>query len=812
MSKINESTIKKVAVIGSGVMGSGIAAHIANSNTKVLLLDIVLPNASDRNQLVKGAIEKIKKADPAAITHPSKIKHIEIGNLEDDAKKLGECDWIIEVVLEDLTIKHNTYKIIEANRKNGSIVSSNTSTIPLNRLTDGFSEEFKKDFLVTHFFNPPRYMKLLELVTSEKTRKDAIETITEFCDVNLGKGVVVCNDTPGFIANRIGTFWIARAINEAIKQGTSVEVVDAVMSKPAGIPKTGVFGLIDLIGLDLLPLIAKSFSANLAADDEFNRIFALPENVQKLIADGYTGRKGKGGFYRLNPENPSAKIKEAFDLKTGEFRAVKKPRLASVENAKKSLRPLVEGSDEGAKFAWPVLRDLLVYTANLVGVIAKDIRDIDEAMKLGYNWKFGPFELIDKMADAQESGVAYFVKRLQADGIEVPKILAAANGQPLYKVENGERKYFTGSAYNAIPFNPDAFMLEEIKLKSKPILKNGSAALWDIGDGIACFEFTSKMNALDPMSLELLQKSIDKVKESYKGLVIANDSDNFCVGANIGVLLFAANVAAYTEIEAIIKQGQTTYMNLKYAPFPVVAAPSGMALGGGCEILLHSDDVVPHVELYSGLVEVGVGIVPGWGGCKEIIYRQLRARAKEDSVMAKFGAWFSWLSPIKTLNVFPPFKEAFVNISTAKVSKSAEEAKDMLIVDGLQNGAETGSGKITMNRKRLLADAKKRALALVPNYKAPEPFKVNLPGKTARTAIEMALKEYIKLGKVTPHDLTVSRAVAYILSGGETGITKEVTEQQLLDLEIQAFMKLARDKNTLARLEHMLETGKPLRN
>lgn len=803
MSKIN-----KVAVIGSGVMGSGIAAHIANSNTKVLLLDIVPQGAADKNILTKTAIEKLKKADPAPLTSPAKLKFIEIGNLEDDAKKLGECDWIIEVVLEDLTIKHKTYQLIDDNRKAGSIVSSNTSTIPLTRLIEGQSEQFAKDFLISHFFNPPRYMKLLELVTGTKTRPDAASIIEEFCDINLGKGVVKCNDTPGFIANRIGTFWIARSLNEAIKQGATVELVDAVMSKPLGIPKTGVFGLMDLIGLDLLPLIAKSFAANLAADDEFNKVFALPENVQKLIADGYTGRKGKGGFYRLNPENPAAKIKEAFDLKTGEFRAVQKIRLAAAENTKKSIRPLLDAADAGAKFAWPVLRDILVYTANLVGVIAKDIKDIDEAMKLGYNWKFGPFELIDRMAEGSESGVAYFVKRLQADGINVPQILAQANGQPLYKIENGERKYFAGTSYNTIPFNPDAFMLEEIKLKSKPILKNPSAALWDIGDGIACFEFTSKMNSLDPLSLELLQKSIDEVAKNYKGLVIANDADNFCVGANIGVLLFAANVAAYSEIEGIIKNGQQTYMNLKYAPFPVVAAPSGMALGGGCEILLHSDDVIPHVELYSGLVEVGVGIVPGWGGCKEMIYRQSRARAKEDSIMAKFGGWFSWLSPVKTLNAFPPFQEAFMNISMAKVSKSAEEAKEMLIVDGFQNG----SGKITMNRKRLLADAKKRALELVPNYKAPEPFSLNLLGKTARTAVEMKLKELFKIGKVTPHDLTVSRCVANILSGGETGITKEVTEQKLLDLEIESFMKLAKDKNTLARLEHMLEKGKPLRN
>jgi 3-hydroxyacyl-CoA dehydrogenase len=803
MSKIN-----KVAVIGSGVMGSGIAAHIANSNTKVLLLDIVPEGAADRNQLAKAAVEKLKKADPAPLTHKSKLKFIEVGNLQEDVKKLGEVDWIIEVVLEDINIKHNTYKLIDANRKAGSIVSSNTSTIPLTRLVDGQSESFQKDFMITHFFNPPRYMGLLELVTGEKTNKAAIDTITEFCDVKLGKGVVKCNDTPGFIANRIGTFWIARALNEAIKQGTSVEVVDAVMSRPVGIPKTGVFGLMDLIGLDLLPLIAKSFSSNLAADDEFNRIFQLPDVVKKLIETGYTGRKGKGGFYRLKPET-TEKIKETVDLSTGEFRPTQKARLASVDAAKKSVRPLVEGADEGAKFAWPVLRDVLVYTANLVGVIAKDIADIDEAMKLGYNWKYGPFELVDRFAEGNSSGVKYFVERLKADGIEVPAILAKAGDGPLYKVEDGVKKYFTLDGYKAVEFNPDAFKLEEIKLKSKPIIKNPSAALWDIGDKVACLEFTSKMNSLDPLTLEMVAKSVDKVAElGFKGLVIANDSDNFSVGANIGVLLFAANVAAWTEIDSIIKQGQDAYMKLKYAPFPVVAAPSGFAFGGGCEILLHSDEVIPHVELYSGLVEVGVGIVPGWGGCKEIVLRHLRQRAEEDSVMAKFGGWFSWLSPVKTLNTMPAIIESFKNISTARVSKSAEEAKEMLIVKG---GSETIAG-ITMNRKRVLANAKKRVIEMAPTYKAPETYTVNLPGKTARYAIEMALKEYDKLGKVTPHDLVVSRAVAYIVSGGETGITKDVTEQQLLDLEREAFTKLVKHKDTLARLEHMLDTGKPLRN
>jgi 3-hydroxyacyl-CoA dehydrogenase len=797
--------IKKVAVIGSGVMGAGIAAHIANSNTNVVLLDIVPKDAKNRNMLTEGALEKMEKADPAMLTSPKKMKFIEIGNLEDDLKKLGECDWIIEVVLEDLAIKQATYKKINEFRKKGSIVSSNTSTIPLEKLTAGIGGDFEKDFLITHFFNPPRYMRLLELVVGKNTRKDAISTITNFCDIKLGKGVVACKDSPGFIANRIGTFWLTRALNEAIAQKASVELADAMMSKPIGVPKTGVFGLMDLIGIDLMPLIAKSFAANLKADDEFNKIFNFPAVLQKMIADGYTGRKGKGGFYAVEKGEGGTKIKKSVNLQTGEYKESKKARPASAEAGKKSLSDIFAIQDEGSKFLWPVLRDTLVYSANLAGEIADEIKDIDDAMKLGYNWKYGPFELIDRFATKEKSGVQIFSEMLVKDGVTVPAILQKANNQSLYKVENGERKFYTlAGNYKSIPFNPDAFSLEEIKLRSKPILKNPSAALWDIGDGVVCFEFTSKMNSLDPMILELLDQSVDEVKKNYKAMIIGNDGENFTVGANIGVLLFAANTAAWKEIDGIIKQGQDAYMKVKYAPFPVVAAPAGMSLGGGCELLMHCDAVQAHVELYSGLVEVGVGFVPGWGGCKEYIYRQLKKRAEDDAWAAKLGGWFSWLSPIKTLNTMPAFGDAMMNISTAKVSKSAEEAKRMLILND--------KSSITMNRNRVLADAKKKALAMVAGYVAPTTYNVNLPGKTARTAMEMRMKDMRATNQITEYDLTVTRACAWVLSGGNTDITKEITEQQLLDLERETFVELVKNKGTLDRIEHMLETGKPLRN
>ncbi len=789
--------INKVAVIGSGVMGAAIAAHIANSGTEVLLFDIVPEGAADRSQMAKQAIEKLLKTDPAPLTHKRRTKLITPCNLEDDLKKLGEVDWVIEVIIERLDIKQNLYKKLDEYRKPGSVVSSNTSTLPLHNLVEGMGEDFKRNFMITHFFNPPRYMRLLELVAGDAD-KALVDKVRKFCDINLGKGVVECKDTPGFIANRIGIYWIAAAIKHAFDMGIKIEEADLVMGRPVGIPKTGVFGLMDLIGIDLLPLIAKSFAATLDNADAFFKVYKEHDLISKMIADGYTGRKGKGGFYRLNTEN-GGKVKESIDLKTGDYAPSQKAKLESATIGAKDLRKLVEHEDIGGRFAWATLRDTLHYAASLIPEIADDIRSVDEAMKMGYNWKFGPFELIDKL------GVKYFSDKLTQEGLEVPAILKAAGDQTLYKEEGNNIHYMTLSGdYQKVEFNPESYMLADIKRGNTPITKNGSASLWDLGDGIACLEFTSKMNALDPDSMQMIERSVEIVKEKYKGLVIANDGSNFCAGANIGLALFAANVAAFKMLKDFIKQGQDAYMALKYAPFPVVSAPSGMALGGGCEILLHSDAVQAHVETYTGLVEVGVGLIPGWGGCKELVYRNLAKRAKSDSAAAKMGNWFSFLSPIRTLNTMPALSDAFTNISTAKVAKSAEEAKDMLILND--------KSRITMNRERLLPDAKSLCLELAQDYKPPHTHTIHLPGKTARMAFDMAVQGFVKSGKATEYDVVVSTAVGYVLSGGETDITKEIHEQDLLDLEREQFDSLLRNKGTLARIEHMLETGKPLRN
>lgn len=800
--------IKSVAVIGSGVMGAAIAAHMANADIPVVLFDVVPEDASgprdDRSRLAREAIERLKKTNPAPLTHKRRARLITPANLEDNLSLLGDVDWIIEVIVEKLDVKQKLYQKINLHRKRNSIVSSNTSTLPLHKLVEGLPKAFHQDFLITHFFNPPRYMRLFEIVAGPDTKKDAVERVKELADERLGKGVVECKDTPGFIANRIGIFWLETALLAAIKHGVSVEEADMVMSKPVGIPKTGIFGLMDLIGIDLLPLIAKSFGETLPDSDRFLEIYEEPAVITEMIKEGYTGRKGKGGFYRINNEG-GQKIKEVKNLKTGEYSPVRKPKLESVEAARKGLRSLVEHPDAGGKYAWAVLRDVLRYTASLIPEISDDILSVDEAMRLGYNWKSGPFELIDRFGGDDMAGPAWFAEKLRAEGLEVPKIIENAGDKPFYKTENNKNFFILlNGKYDAIPKHTDKWMLADVKQGAKPVARNSSVSLWDIGSGIACLEFTSKMNSLDPTSLEMIVKSIDIVKKDFTGLVINNDGENFSVGANIGVLLFAANVASWSVIRDIIKQGQDTMMALKYSPFPVVGASSGMALGGGCEILLHCDALQAHIETYTGLVEVGVGVIPGWGGCKEMIYRNLEKRVQADSKVAKLGGMFSFLSPIKTLNTMPALEPAFRNISTASVSKSAEEARDMLIMNE--------KSRITMNRERLLPDAKELCLELANGYSPPETRSITLPGRTARTAFEMAIRSFEKSGKATPHDVVVSKAVAKVISGGDTNITKEMTEQDVLDLEREVFVEMVRHPNSIARIEHMLETGKPLRN
>ena len=770
--------IKKAAVLGSGVMGSGIAAHLASAGVEVLLLDIV-PKEGGRNALAEGALEKLKKSKPALMSHPKKLNNITPGNLDDDLEKLKECDWIIEVVLEKLEIKHSVYQKIAPYRRADAIVSSNTSTIPLHSLIEPMDEGFKEHFMITHFFNPVRYMRLLEIVQGEKTSAEAVKRIKQFVHQDLGKGYVFCHDTPGFIANRIGVFWLTLGLLEAMEQGVSVEVADAVMSRPVGIPKTGVFGLFDLIGIDLMPLIAKELKDALPDSDAFCQLYAEPALVTQMIADGYTGRKGKGGFYRLNKEG-GKKVKEAINLQTGEYSSAQKPKLASVAAAKDGLQKLVEHEDEGGAYARAVLLPMLHYSAMLAGEIADDIVAIDRAMRWGYNWKFGPFELIDKL------GTAWFAQWCEQNGMPVPSIIQKAEGKPLYEATQA---LALDGTYQSIMQPAGVLLLSDVTRDKKPVKKNGSARLWDIGDGVLQLEYTSKMNSMDPDILSMMQDSVDIVKEGFQGMVIGGgEGTHFSVGANLAFFLFTANTASWSMLSDVIRQGQNALMGLKHAPFPVVAATHGMAVGGGCETVLHCDAVQAHIETYPGLVEVGVGVVPGWGGCKELLFRAFSGKKK-----GFFGG-----GPL------PATKQVFETIGLAKVGESAELAKDL--------GFLNEKSRISMNRDRLLQDAKNLALELAKDYEAPEVGTIKLAGKAGRVALDMAVKGMAALGKVTEHDATVVGHLAQVLTGGDHDSTKELTEQDILDLEHDHFMQLVKLPKTLDRIEYMLENNKPLRN
>ncbi len=796
-------TFKKVAVIGSGVMGSGIAAQVANAGLPVVLLDIKLED----KDLARDAVGRMLKADPAPFMRKSNAKLITTGNLEDDIGLLKECDWIIEVVLEDLKIKHKTYETIDKHRKKDAIVSSNTSTIPLHKLVEGQSADFAKHFMITHFFNPPRYMRLMELVVGEKTDKKAAAKVQEFCDVHLGKGVVVCNDTPGFIANRLGVFWLTSGINEAIKQGVSIELADAVLSKPVGIPKTGVFALVDLVGIDLMPKLSESLLSTLPKDDDYREIFQDYPFIHDMIEAGYTGRKGKGGFYRLNPDAPkNAREKQALAIHKDKFdeaqyASADKPSDPAIDAGRKGLRAVVEADSAGGQYAWAVLRDTLHYAASLVGEIADTVFDIDEGMKLGYNWKSGPFAMIDAL------GVAWFAGKLKDEGKSVPAILEKLGDGTFYKVEKGKAFFFgTDGKYHEIRRPKGVLLLSDIKLASEPVLKNGSASVWDIGDGVLCFEHTSKMNTFDEQIFEMLAKTKAMIdgSDEYKALVIYNEASHFSAGANLGLAAFMINIAMWPQVEQFVAGGQKSFMDLKFAEFPVVSAPSGMALGGGCEILLCADAVQAHAETYTGLVEVGVGLIPGWGGCKELILRfQEREKAQFQKSLDAVDKKQLWFSPSTT--PMGAVRKAFEVIGTATVAKSAFEAIDL--------GYFRHSDGVTMNRDRLLFDAKEKALKLAKDYKAPDKVEdIRMPGPTGKTALELAVSDFHKNGKATDYDVVVSDHLANVLSGGDSDYTQTMSEDDLLKLELSEFMKLLRHEGTMDRIEHMLSTGKPLRN
>lgn len=770
--------IKRVCVIGSGVMGAGIAAQVANAGVPVLLLDIVPKEGANRNAIAEGAVTRMLKTDPAPFMGKAAAKLVETGNIDDHLDRIADCDWIIEVVVERLDVKQALYAWIEEKRRDGSVVSSNTSTIPLADLVAGLPERFQRDFIITHFFNPPRYMRLLEIVAGPLSDPAAVKRVADFADVKLGKAVVDAKDSPGFIANRIGTLWMQAAVNAAFDLGLTVEEADAIGGRPMGVPKTGIFGLIDLVGLDLMPHIHASLKKSLPESDPFHATLTPRPLIERMIATGFTGRKGKGGFYRINRE--AGKRKEALDLVSGEYRVVEQATLPTGKGAKGDLKALVTEPGKTGDYAWAVLGPTLAYSAALVGEVADDIVAIDRAMTLGYNWKSGPFAMIDAL------GAKWLAERYRAEGTPVPTLLDAVGDGSFYRIEGGRRQYFgTDGAYHDVTTPAGVLLLDDIKRAAPPLFRNESAGAWDIGDGVVAFEFTTKMNAIDPLTIAAIDAVIPIVTDRFKALVIYNDGANFSAGANLGLAMMGASMGAYDQIADMIAGGQKSFKALKYAPFPVVAAPAGLALGGGCEIVLHADAVQAHAETYIGLVEGGVGLVPGWGGNGELLDRWQKAPGMPKGPM-------------------PAVAKTFETISTATVAKSAAEAKALMLLRATDG--------ITMNRERLLADAKARALAMVDGYAPPEPPTYRLPGAAGRTGLNLAVAGMHKRGLATDYDLVVGDAMATVLSGGEADLIDTVDEDALLALERTAFMDLMRRPETLKRIEHMLTTGKPLRN
>ena len=766
-----EGSIGRVAVIGAGVMGSGIAAQVANAGVPVLLLD--LPGVA------AGAVARMLKTEPAPFMAKDAARLVETGDVESDLGRVGECDWIVEAIVERLEAKQALYRRLDGVRRAGTAVTSNTSTIPLRALTEGLGEGFARDFAITHFFNPPRYMRLLEVVAGPASDPAMIERIVGFADVTLGKSVVRCKDSPGFIANRLGTYWMQRAIVDAIAHGLTVEEADAVNGAPFGIPKTGVFGLADLVGLDLLPHVNASMRGSLPARDRFHEIAGDVALITRMTAEGRTGRKGSGGFTRVTKGAGGTRVRETVDLATGEYRPERRADLPELKG--RDLRKLLTSETKIGRYAWSVYGTTLAYAAGMVPEAADGVAAIDEAMRLGYNWRSGPFELIDML------GSAWFAARLRDSGVPVPPLLeeAAGRGEPFYTVEAGRRLALTAGGYAPVERAQGVLLLEDIRRAGTPLLRNGSASLWDLGDGVACFEITAKAAAIDDGAIELLDKALGLVGEKMRGLVLYGEGKNFSVGANLGGVIYAVNIAAWGELDKSIAGGQAVMARMKRSGFPVVAAPSGMALGGGCELLLYADAIQAHAETYAGLVEGGVGLIPAWGGCAAMLQRWRERKGTPGGPMPAVG-------------------KAFELIGTAKVSGSAAEAREM----GILREADG----ITMNRDRLLADAKARVLAMAEGYAPPGEAELRLPGPSGRLALELAVRGMAAQGVATAHDVVVGHELAGVLTGGETDVLDARSEADVMRLEREAFGRLLRTRATAARITHMLETGKALRN
>jgi 3-hydroxyacyl-CoA dehydrogenase len=803
--------IEKAVVLGAGTMGSRIAAHFANAGLPCILLDIVPPNlppdapAADRNKIVRAGLEAARKSKPAAFFTASLAEKVAIGNFEDDLARCAEADWIIEVVAENLEIKRKLLARVAQYRKPGAIVTTNTSGLPVHLIAEGMSEEFQRHWAGTHFFNPPRYLKLVEVIPGPKTSGEVVETLSEFCDHRLGKGVVVAKDTPNFIANRIGTFSMLNALRLMATLGMTVEEVDACTGPAVGWPKSATFRTADIVGLDVLVHVVKNIYET-APNDESREMYKVPALVEEMAKRGWLGDKTGQGFYKKVKGSGEIEIL-TLDVNTLEYRPRQKARFASlemgkaIEDTRERLRalvgPVLEGQkgDKAQQFLWGGLSETCLYAARRVPEISDNLVDVDRAMRWGFGWELGPFEMMDAI------GVKAFAAQVQKEGRLLPSVIekVQASGRAgFYESAKGATTVFdigTGDA-KKVEEPQGIIILKSLKDAGREVDRNSGASLIDLGDGVACVEFHAKMNAIGADLIAMMHKGLKRLETDFDAMVIANQAVNFSVGANLMLVLVGAQEREWDELHMAVKQFQNINLALKYAPKPVVAAPQGMALGGGCEVSLHSARIQAAAEAYIGLVETGVGLIPGGGGTKEMLIRaNEHAAGGED------------------LDLFHALKPVFEAIAMAKVGTSAEECRDL--------GFLRREDGVSMNRDRLVADAKEAALGLVRGGYKPlaatwqegaQTTQIKVLGEQFLAGAKLAIHMMLRGGYASEYDAHVGRKLANILAGGALSSSQTVSEQYVLDLEREAFVSLLGEKKTQERIAHTLKTGKPLRN
>ena len=803
--------IERAAVLGAGTMGARIAAHFANAGIPCYLLDIApselnadekrkgltLESPAVRNRIVLAGLEGAKKSKPAAFFTPETARLVTPGNFEDNLGWCAEVDWIIEVVAENLEIKRNLLTKVEAVRKPGTIVTSNTSGLPIHLIGEGRSEDFRQHWAGTHFFNPPRYMKLVELIAGPETKPEVLQLLDETCDLRLGKGVVRAKDTPNFIANRIGTFSMLNALHQMQALDMTIEEVDTCTGPAIGQPKSATFRTGDLVGLDILVHVVRNIYET-ATNDEKRETYRIPAFVDEMMKRGWLGDKTNGGFYKKDRASGGKEIL-TLDWQKMEYRARQKAKFGSIEAGKgiedtrERVRALVapalegKGGDKAARFIWSVLSETCLYAARLMPEIANNVVDVDRAIRWGFAWELGPFEMWDAI------GVERMAKALQAEGKKLPPLVEkvlASPGKSFYETEKGNTRYFDYSSGTMKPVEEPSgiIILKSLKERTPVVQKNSGASLIDLGDGVLCCEFHSKMNAIGGDLVAMLHAGVKKLDTEFEAMVIANQASNFSVGANLMMVLMGAQEGEWDELNMAVRQFQRVNMAIKYAPRPVVAAPFGMSLGGGCEIPLHSARIHAAAETYMGLVEVGVGLIPGGGGTKE-----MAIRANEHASSGDATDLIHALRPI------------FQNIATARVSTSAEEARDM--------GFLRAADQLSMNRDRLVADAKQTALAMVrAGYHAPAPAEIRVLGEEFLAVAKLGIHMLVRGEYASEYDAVVARKLAFILAGGNITAPQTVSEQYMLDLEREAFVSLCGERKTQERMAHTLKTGKPLRN